>query len=51
MTVGATVFALGHARPVGPIGMALFLAGVIWLDGARAIQTADYLGVERTPSV
>ena len=32
MTVGATVFALGHARPVGPIGMTLFLAGVIWLE-------------------
>jgi len=32
MAVGATVFALGHARPVGPIGMTLFLAGVIWLE-------------------
>jgi hypothetical protein len=32
MALGATVFALGHARPVGPIGMALFLAGVGWLE-------------------
>ena len=32
MAVGATVFALGHARPVGPIGMTLFLAGVAWLE-------------------
>ena len=32
MATGATVFALGHARPVGPIGMALFLAGVAWLE-------------------
>jgi hypothetical protein len=32
MAVGATVFALGHARPMGPIGMAFFLAGVAWLE-------------------
>lgn len=32
MAIGATVFALGHARPMGPIGMALFLAGVAWLE-------------------
>jgi hypothetical protein len=32
MAIGASVFALGHARPVGPIGMALFLAGVAWLE-------------------
>jgi hypothetical protein len=32
MAMGATVFALGHAKPVGPIGMALFLAGVAWLE-------------------
>jgi hypothetical protein len=32
MALGATVFALGHARPVGPIGMALFLAGIVWLE-------------------
>jgi hypothetical protein len=32
MAVGAIVFALGHARPTGPIGMALFLAGIAWLE-------------------
>ena len=32
MTVGALVFVLGHARPMGPIGMALFLAGILWLE-------------------
>jgi hypothetical protein len=32
MAIGASVFAFGHARPVGPIGMALFLAGVAWLE-------------------
>jgi hypothetical protein len=28
----AIVFALGHPRPFGPIGMALFVAGAIWLE-------------------
>jgi hypothetical protein len=32
MAIGAIVFALGHARPMGPIGMALFLAGIAWLE-------------------
>ena len=32
MAIGATVFALGHARPMGPIGMALFLAGIVWME-------------------
>lgn len=32
MAIGAAVFALGHARPVGPIGMTLFLAGIGWLE-------------------
>jgi hypothetical protein len=32
MALGAIVFALGHARPMGPIGMALFLAGIAWLE-------------------
>ena len=29
---GAAVFALGHARPMGPIGMALMLIGIAWLE-------------------
>jgi hypothetical protein len=32
MAIGATVFALGHAQPVGPIGMTLFLVGIAWLE-------------------
>jgi hypothetical protein len=32
MTMGALVFVLGHARPMGPIGMALFLVGLVWLE-------------------
>lgn len=32
MAMGAIVFALGHARPMGPIGMALFLAGIAWFE-------------------
>jgi hypothetical protein len=32
MAIGATVFTLGHAQPMGPIGMTLFLAGVAWLE-------------------
>jgi hypothetical protein len=32
MTLGAVVFTLGHARPMGPIGMGLFLAGIVWLE-------------------
>jgi hypothetical protein len=32
MAIGAAVFGLGHARPVGPIGMTLFLAGIAWLE-------------------
>jgi len=32
MAMGAIVFALGHARPMGPIGMGLFLAGIAWLE-------------------
>jgi hypothetical protein len=32
MAIGATVFALGHARPVGPIGMTFFLAGIVWVE-------------------
>jgi hypothetical protein len=32
MAIGAMVFALGHAQPVGPIGMTLFLAGIAWLE-------------------
>jgi hypothetical protein len=32
MVLGAVVFAVGHPLPTGPIGMALFLGGVLWLE-------------------
>ena len=32
MSLGATVFALGHAPPMGPIGMGLFLVGIVWIE-------------------
>jgi hypothetical protein len=32
MVLGAIVFAVGHPFPPGPIGMALFLGGVLWLE-------------------
>jgi len=41
MTVGALVFVLGHARPVGPIGMALFLTGILWLELRTGSEDAE----------
>lgn len=32
MTLGALVFTAGHAAPMGPVGMGLFLAGVVWSE-------------------
>jgi len=32
MGLGALVFAVGHPKPFGPTGMALFLVGIIWLE-------------------
>jgi hypothetical protein len=32
MVLGALVFAVGHPKPTGPIGMSLFLAGLTWLE-------------------
>ena len=32
MGTGAAVFALGHAPPMGPIAMALMLAGIAWYE-------------------
>jgi hypothetical protein len=32
MVLGAIVFAVGHPIPPGPIGMALFLVGILWLE-------------------
>jgi hypothetical protein len=32
MVLGALLFAVGHPVPPGPIGMALFLVGLLWLE-------------------
>jgi hypothetical protein len=32
MVLGAILFAVGHPVPPGPIGMALFLVGILWLE-------------------
>ncbi|MGH3023931.1 MAG: hypothetical protein ACRDNI_09770 [Gaiellaceae bacterium] len=32
MALGALIFAVGHPKPPGPVGMTLFLAGVVWLE-------------------
>ncbi len=32
MALGAGVFALGHAPPMGPVGMGLFLLGIAWSE-------------------
>lgn len=32
MVLGAAVFGVAHPKPTGPIGMALFLAGALWLE-------------------
>jgi hypothetical protein len=32
MSLGAAVFTLGHARPMGPVGMGLLLVGIIWAE-------------------
>ena len=32
MALGAAVFTLGHAPPMGPVGMGLFLLGIAWAE-------------------
>lgn len=32
MSLGAAVFVLGHAPPMGPVGLGLFLAGTVWTE-------------------
>ena len=40
LSLGAAVFALGHAPPMGPIGMGLFLIGIAWLEFRPRAVTA-----------
>lgn len=50
MTLGALVFAVGHPKPTGPIGMGLFLAGVLWLELLRPqpAEAGRAVGVQPT---
>jgi hypothetical protein len=32
MAIGSAAFAVGHVRPVGPFGMGLILAGLVWME-------------------
>jgi hypothetical protein len=43
MVLGAIVFAVGHPFPPGPIGMALFLGGIVWLELRPRAQRAPEL--------
>lgn len=40
MVVGAVIFAIGHPIPPGPIGMSLFLVGIVWLELRGRRETA-----------
>lgn len=48
MAIGASVFALGHARPIGPIGMTLFLAGIAWLELRPRRERPGHASLQRT---
>jgi hypothetical protein len=47
MAMGAIVFALGHARPMGPIGMGLVLAGIAWLELPRREEARHAASLQR----
>lgn len=47
MALGALIFAVGHPKPTGPIGMSLFLAGVLWLElRPRTVETPQAVSVQ-----
>jgi hypothetical protein len=47
MALGALVFAVGHPKPTGPIGMALFLVGVAWLElRSRPAETPQAVSMQ-----
>lgn len=48
MGLGALVFAVGHPKPFGPVGMGLFLAGVIWIELRPQPGDARSLSVQPT---
>ena len=46
MALGALIFAVGHPKPFGPIGMGLFLAGVVWLERSREAESPQAVSVQ-----
>ena len=51
MAVGAVVFTLGHAPPMGPVGMGLFLLGIAWLEfRPRPAETAPAVAQSVQPA-
>ena len=48
MGLGALVFAVGHPKPTGPIGMSLFLAGLMWLELRPQSAKARSMSVQPT---
>ncbi|MET0525941.1 MAG: hypothetical protein ABWZ91_14140 [Nocardioides sp.] len=47
VSLGAAVFTLGHAPPMGPIGMGLILIGIAWLELRPRAVTATSSGPGR----
>jgi hypothetical protein len=41
IVLGAIVFAVGHPFPPGPIGMALYLVGILWLELRPRVEPAS----------
>lgn len=52
MSLGALVFAAGHAPPMGPVGMGLVLVGIAWteLRPARPRRNSGESSTTRAPS-
>ena len=48
MGLGALIFAVGHPKPFGPVGMGLFLVGVIWIELRPQPGDARSLSVQPT---
>lgn len=49
LALGALVFGIAHPKPTGPIGMALLLAGLIWLElRPRAEEALPPVTAERS---
>ncbi len=46
VATGAIVFALGHARPMGPVGMLLILTGVAWSELRPQVDVRHAVSVQ-----